>query len=119
MRISDWSSDVCSSDLIVVGNLDCGRSHALRTKDIRKPMCDNSARSLLQEGYGIVAPSRSNATHHHSEEIALQVPNRDRPIFPDPIAHRQRWYTAIRSEERREGKEWVSTCRSRWSQVHT
>src|SRR3546814_13089233 len=58
-------------------------------------MCDNSARSLLQEGYGIVAPSRSNSTHHHSEEIALQVPNRDRTLFPDQIAHRQRWYTAI------------------------
>src|SRR3546814_15809946 len=25
---------------------------------------------------------------------------------------------AIRSEERRVGKEWVSTCRSRWSQYH-
>src|SRR3546814_14324257 len=26
--------------------------------------------------------------------------------------------TAVRSEERRVGKEWVSTCRSRWSPYH-
>src|SRR3546814_18849852 len=26
--------------------------------------------------------------------------------------------TALRSEERRVGKEWVSTCRSRWSPFH-
>src|SRR3546814_20016067 len=28
-----------------------------------------------------------------------------------------RWYT-VRSEERRVGKEWVKTVRSRWSQKH-
>src|SRR3546814_15696856 len=27
-------------------------------------------------------------------------------------------YSAYRSEERRVGKEWVSTCRSRWSPYH-
>src|SRR3546814_13057667 len=28
------------------------------------------------------------------------------------------WLTILRSEERRVGKEWVSTCRSRWSMYH-
>src|SRR3546814_15832797 len=28
------------------------------------------------------------------------------------------WVEAVRSEERRVGKEWVSTCRSRWSPYH-
>src|SRR3546814_18280156 len=28
------------------------------------------------------------------------------------------WFMAFRSEERRVGKEWVSTCRTRWSPYH-
>src|SRR3546814_7990622 len=28
------------------------------------------------------------------------------------------WLSQLRSEERRVGKEWVSTCRSRWSPYH-
>src|SRR3546814_2098551 len=64
MRISDWSSDVCSSDLL--------RSAGLRA------------------GF--------------------------RP--DDGLAHPAPWAGRARSEERRVGKECVSTCRSRWSPYH-
>src|SRR3546814_4723918 len=61
MRISDWSSDVCSSDL-----------------------ADRPRRALRPEN-----------------------PPDSRACAP-----------AFRSEERRVGKECVSTCRSRWSPYH-
>src|SRR3546814_6597215 len=65
MRISDWSSDVCSSDL---------PSHRSRGSHM------------------IIRSSRSN--------------------FAETAT------SSTRSEERRVGKECVSTCRSRWSPYH-
>src|SRR3546814_4721708 len=82
MRISDWSSDVCSYDL--VGGyvhdvtLRCEREHALH-QDHRR----GHPRPLR------VARRRGRRLPHH------------------------------RSEERRVGKECVSTCRSRWSPYHS
>src|SRR3546814_1017900 len=77
MRISDWSSDVCSSDLRH------GQEH------IR-----------VMRGVGLRTPP-GNAP----EDAA------DRPgaVIIVKVA---------RSEERRVGKECVSTCRSRWSPYH-
>src|SRR3546814_7538250 len=77
MRISDWSSDVCSSDLF---------STALR----------QSAHPLR------VATSQS----YRQWLIPFAPPSMPSKSWP------------IRSEERRVGKECVSTCRSRWSPYH-
>src|SRR3546814_17097786 len=73
MRISDWSSDVCSSDLAIP--------------------TPGPARSASRPG---------RARRPRS------------PPSPAPPS-RQAW----RSEERRVGKECVSTCRSRWSPYHS
>src|SRR3546814_10383881 len=84
MRISDWSSDVCSSDLgadDVTHHADC---------------------FLLELGSQIL-DDRS----FHIGRLALLDHAGDR--------HRK---LAQRSEERRVGKECVSTCRSRWSPYH-
>src|SRR3546814_5360420 len=66
MRISDWSSDVCSSDLAATAD-------------------------------------------HHDDHVHKQ-------------GFIERWFFSTnhkdRSEERRVGKECVSTCRSRWSPYH-
>src|SRR3546814_12576378 len=75
MRISDWSSDVCSSDL------DRRRSKGLH----HHPCADPGARDLRRS-------------------------RRDRL---------RRAGGRARSEERRVGKECVSTCRSRWSPYHS
>src|SRR3546814_7275694 len=80
MRISDWSSDVCSSDL--TSALPRGRQKARKNWPQRK--------SLLRRRL----PQR-------------RLPQRR--LLP----RRRR-----RSEERRVGKECVSTCRSRWSPYH-
>src|SRR3546814_8437627 len=77
MRISDWSSDVCSSDL-----------HRWRGKDARTPVLPGPRRS--EDPYRIRKPRILSG----------------------------RAQGCRRSEERRVGKECVSTCRSRWSPYH-
>src|SRR3546814_2017767 len=72
MRISDWSSDVCSSDL--------------------KP----SRRYFFDE------PLDRAGLFHSDHRVVVAAHTK--------IGHR--------SEERRVGKECVSTCRSRWSPYH-
>src|SRR3546814_3982979 len=91
MRISDWSSDVCSSDLlsrvVLVG---LGKPAALD---------DQAAQAI---GGRIVA--HLNAV---GEKEAI--------VLVDPIDGAKPGTSEIaRSEERRVGKECGSTCRSRW-----
>src|SRR3546814_7053534 len=71
MRISDWSSDVCSSDLEI--------------------------------GYAIPVTSI----------ISMTI-----LIDGGKLFERKFLIRVLRSEERRVGKECVSTCRSRWSPYH-
>src|SRR3546814_9489734 len=81
MRISDWSSDVCSSDLSA-------------QRRVLGAQCQLAALSALAHSDG--GPLRRDA-----ELKALAV---GRAEIGSPS----------RSEERRVGKECVSTCRSRW-----
>src|SRR3546814_3928205 len=91
MRISDWSSDVCSSDL--------------HQAERRAAFAARSAQWLhLQPAL----PLCQRALPVHFEGAPL--PYED---FLAGAAHIE-----LRSEERREGKECVSTCRSRWSPYH-
>src|SRR3546814_3026725 len=85
MRISDWSSDVCSSDLSTQTiEWACGAS--------------SSAVMPSPEAMSSTSPVSSNCSSERAR--VSQV----RP--------------GERSEERRVGKECVSTCRSRWSPDH-
>src|SRR3546814_1985280 len=80
MRISDWSSDVCSSDLDT------------SIFDVENGMCianDMAKRVRLDDGREFPGPQFTRADKSPG-----------------------------RSEERRVGKECVSTCRSRWSPYH-
>src|SRR3546814_12870845 len=93
MRISDWSSDVCSSDLL-----------AMRTS-LRPPSGygrhDDKCRRT-----GKAIQFQRSVFRGHSKQAGVA------PRLPF-LRARQR-----RSEERRVGKEGVSTCRSRWSPYH-
>src|SRR3546814_13962377 len=98
MRISDWSSDVCSSDLIAREPHRYSGRTAMRANqsvhEPRQPQDADTALSFSMEGYnGVGSP--------------------DRPGALLPYA-----WAPGRSEERRVGKECVSTCRSRWSPYH-
>src|SRR3546814_11237673 len=99
MRISDWSSDVCSSDLERVAAAGTGSLAALRLEQIAgfRALVDGSADHLS----GLTAPDPATV------RIELTSPM---SILPQLLASR--------SEERRVGKECVSTCRSRWSPSH-
>src|SRR3546814_14672881 len=107
MRISDWSSDVCSSDLLWhVGRI----SHT----------------SLLPDGQAPVAPSAIRAASKTFSADGFVDVSMPRALSVEEIGqtvadYRQAARNAIdagfdgRSEERRVGKECGSTCRTRWS----
>src|SRR3546814_12180186 len=102
MRISDWSSDVCSSDLAA-----CCRQVCRQDRRQSEPSCQ----SPQDGGWGIEpaargywAQSARSCDFGHVEEQRLNM-----------AIYQARSCPPIRSEERRVGKECVSTCRSRWS----
>src|SRR3546814_13501440 len=109
MRISDWSSDVCSSDLTQRGGrtLDGGGTcYAFGDWVLRE------VERVLVDGEGNEVALSSGEYHllHALVRHPRQVMSRDRLL--DLVRGRER------SEERRVGKECVSTCRSRWSPYH-
>src|SRR3546814_14221073 len=92
MRISDWSSDVCSSDLILVKIVDVDALRALVLEQARKL---ESADAEAERLRAIIEAFRRHRFGRRSEQLDQD-----------------------RSEERRVGKECVSTCCSRWSPYH-
>src|SRR3546814_16763091 len=98
MRISDWSSDVCSSDL---HDLEAFQKAPHGPHDQQEAEAEQRIDGIaqLQIFVGLL------------DEIAIER--------PDEIDDRQRrQYRVQRSEECRVGKEGGSTCRSRWSPYH-
>src|SRR3546814_17744964 len=101
MRISDWSSDVCSSDL----ELDLKIGTAL-------PQTGNLAFLGPPEEAGVgYAASLINEI---SDETGLSL----EVDYGDSGDTDNKAYETERTEERRGGKEWVSTWRYRWSPTH-
>src|SRR3546814_2859489 len=112
MRISDWSSDVCSSDLPAAHNALTGAMwHDLRDA-ARDIAADRSIRVAVFRGVGGKAfISGTDISKFADYESGRQGVDYERDIDECMGA-----LDAIpRSEERRVGKECVSTCRSRWS----
>src|SRR3546814_15938055 len=99
MRISDWSSDVCSSDLGSASRR--GSSVSSSSTSRSRNVWNGKYHSRSQWVCGTMFTRRANAARYSLPPPAQQ---RDAPE---------------RSEERRVGKEWVSTCRSRWSPYHS
>src|SRR3546814_18797378 len=95
MRISDWSSDVCSSDLKPVAPGETGILHVagspLFSSYFRDPALTASA--------FVVIPGIDAQLFNSHDQVRLHE-------------------GGARSDERRVGKECVSTCRSRWSPYH-
>src|SRR3546814_2215633 len=99
-RISDWSSDVCSSDL--AGDLLAERV-ALGEEAARRRLLEEVYIPLEQAGGDLLLTASAYLEGGGSVEGA------GRSLFLHPNTVR------YRSEERRVGKECVSTCQSRWS----
>src|SRR3546814_14127013 len=107
MRISDWSSDVCSSDLPPGGHV--AKPMRILVIEDNQDIAANLGDYLEDRGHTVdFAADGVTGLHlavvHDSDAIVLDLnlPGMD----------------GLRSEERRVGKECVSTCRARWSPYH-
>src|SRR3546814_4388433 len=95
LRISDWSSDVCSSDL-------------------RFPPRGKYRFDQFDVGGLVGVDARLGLVHRHDFRLEAET----KPGARDALLDREEAEQGAdqqRSEERRVGKEGVSTCRSRWS----
>src|SRR3546814_11033650 len=105
LRISDWSSDVCSSDLRGEHSMAKYR-HSLPQLNGGLFLTDGGIETTLvfHEGFDLPYLAAFDLLKDQSGQAALR-----------------RYYSshASRSEESRVGKECVSTCRSRWSPYHS
>src|SRR3546814_12311611 len=106
MRISDWSSDVCSSDLCSIENFDPMGVHTGDSITVAP------AQTLTDKEYQILR----NASLAVLREIGVETGGSNVQFGICPNTGRM--VVIERSEERRVGKECVSTCRSRWSPYH-
>src|SRR3546814_19566905 len=105
MRISDWSSDVCSSDL--VGHAAAGDIDA-RFGDDRRRIARILVIAGVEDGVARIVRDLVDRRRRRGDAIImiLQPAHIAPELFLD------------RSEERREGEACVSTCRYRWSSYH-
>src|SRR3546814_12890109 len=102
MRISDWSSDVCSSDLLAYSyvqmkDYDAAENWYARVVEMEGSVADNR----LLYGEVLKANGRYAEAKRQLMAYAEETGNADE--------------VSVRSEERRVGKECVSSCRSRGS----
>src|SRR3546814_11601621 len=113
MRISDWSSDVCSSDLIAAAGAAIVVPSGMRIVDARGAtvtpgfVAVNTALGLVE--VNSVGGSVDNRTHNSGISASFDVQyglNPDSTLIPNARL-------GGRPEERRVGKECVSTCKSR------
>src|SRR3546814_12468625 len=105
MRISDWSSDVCSSDLKPGNKLpsekQLGEQFSVSRSVVREALSQLKSEGLIssQQGRGVFVNERGTRQTFRLDPTRLDAKQ------------------DVRSEERRVGKEWVSTCRSRRSRT--
>src|SRR3546814_20675170 len=110
MRISDWSSDVCSSDLPFKSDWDSLR------EGYRTPDWFRDAKFGIFIHWGVYSvPAFANEWYSRN----MYVPGN--PAYEHHLktyGPQSKFGYKDRSEARRVGKECVSTCRSRWSRYH-
>src|SRR3546814_16609633 len=124
MRISDWSSDVCSSDLLgAVNSINWARIAAQVVYYFWGWLRATNARGQ-QVSFAVPSGNFGNILAGHiARRMGLPVrrlvlatnENNVLEEFFRTGTYRPRPASETRSEERRVGKECVSTCRSRWS----
>src|SRR3546814_11555982 len=131
MRISDWSSDVCSSDLHKVKHQVLNARHheqeAYIVADAGSPGAVTIATNMAGRGTDIQLGGNIEmrlGRELEGIEDAAEQARRTEAMKADIAAKKNvvleagGLFVLGRSEERRVGKECVSTCRSRWSPDH-
>src|SRR3546814_19410183 len=97
MRISDWSSDVCSSDLETDRRVTVAGMKITRQIVGAEPLA------------AVVEEEMTPGARCTGDDALLEAARQHSQTIYHPVG---------RSEERRVGKECVSPCRSRWSPYH-
>src|SRR3546814_17172549 len=108
MRISDWSSDVCSSDL---------QNHAAKLAQVLNEMADAIWPGKYQSDFAMQVTSEVM----NAQTMTVQFANNNlggRGNFDESYVTGKTRVCVTRSEARRVGKECVRTGRSRWSAYH-
>src|SRR3546814_9433148 len=148
MRISDWSSDVCSSDLDYTDIIDNPEVrvpvinyllHRLEELIDGRPLiyvmdefwkildgsgglkefAKNKQKTIRkQNGLGIFATQSPEDALQSDISAALIDKTAPLVLLPNPNASREDSVEGLRSEERRVGKEGVMQCRFRWATYH-
>src|SRR3546814_3829875 len=103
MRISDWSSDVCSSDLEVASD----DKLAIRVRPVGDIYDYNDGQPTVLAAGMLLESLRIAASKHGSMVFWNYRGAEDGEHVID-----------VRSDERRVGQECVSTCRARWAPYH-
>src|SRR3546814_7365897 len=103
MRISDWSSDVCSS----------GLHNVKKWRDYTEANGWQATFLNQHDVYGLIDHFGGDAAFEKQLDALFNAPSTLPDNAPPDISG-----LVGRSEERRVGKECVSTCRSRWSPYH-
>src|SRR3546814_15846265 len=132
MRISDWSSDVCSSDLDRADAVE-RRVEADALVDLVLLFAFGGLNRQRHDLVGEIAAGRGGGGAVVAfEREPVEIVAREAVFCRDALGACElrevdagiarllprRFGGAERSEERRVGKECVSTCRSRWSPYH-
>src|SRR3546814_11892868 len=114
MRISDWSSDVCSSDLAIDLSPAAVDGFVFWTRNLR-PFFD-SLPTVRKRAPFVVQYTVTGYPHALEASVvpAARAIADIRRVAADYGPRAAAWrYDPPRSEERRVGQPWVSTCRSR------
>src|SRR3546814_16713739 len=126
MRISDWSSDVCSSDLVLKRAVEAGRFGRIHLVALNvfwtRPQ-DYYDAAKWRGTWEFDGGALMNQASHYIdllgwligpvESVQAYSATLERNIEAEDTA-----VAALRSEERRVGNECVSKCRARWAPYH-
>src|SRR3546814_11939440 len=121
MRISDWSSDVCSSDLLVERlNADEAVDGILVQLPLPKGVDEKAVISTIDpakdvDGFHVINAGRLAVGE---EALVPCTPLGCLMLLRDRLGDLSGLDAVVRSGERRVGKACVSTCRCRWSPYH-
>src|SRR3546814_17067021 len=108
MRISDWSSDVCSSDLLVVAGFEPRKlrfAFGVEDRGVALFLL------IIAAGDELDVVAKLDFMVELYGEFLVDDVGRGEDLFEDR-------HFILRSEERRVGNECVSKCNTRWSPDH-
>src|SRR3546814_20631271 len=119
MRISDWSSDVCSSDLEVKVTIDYSAGLDMPVTYAATVLARGALGSQMRPQTAETdEQDLRNYAQNYLENLVGDGVVYEAKVTYDDAAGVAKLTARGRSEERRVGKECVSTGRSRWSPYH-